>query len=41
MPEPVIAKPKKLDPAKFAVSICWMLGFMGTAIGVNKISLPY
>ena len=25
-PEPVIAKPKKLDPAaKFAVSICWML----------------
>lgn len=36
-PEPVIAKPKKLDPAaKFAVSICWMLGFMGTAIGVNE-----
>ena len=40
-PEPVIAKPKKLDPAaKFAVSICWMLGFMGTAIGVKGAIVP-
>lgn len=34
---PSLQNPKKLDPAaKFAVSICWMLGFMGTAIGVNE-----
>ena len=34
---PSHCKTQKLDPAaKFAVSICWMLGFMGTAIGVNE-----